>query len=252
MVTINKPLNLVGFVISKNYKNTIMKKLIVTRADANVKEIADITIPLMKKYANYCDADFKILSEPAPFLTSDHKPHYRILKVRELLEEYDRVLCLDVDILLNKDIPNIFDIVPEDKIGSIFEDKGSRKSHRKAIMDKVQSEWGDVNWREGYTNGGVFLLSKQHKDIFLPHNNQYYTDWGSGDVHMSYMARKLKYNIQELPFKWNHMTPFSESWNNYANRFDSFIIHYAGVGIFDIGVPNRLEQIKKDYQTIYG
>ena len=46
------------------------------------------------------------------------------------------------------------------------------------------------------------------------------------------------------------MTMFSESWNNFANRFDSNIIHYAGVGIFDGGCSNRIDQIKKDLEKI--
>ena len=142
-----------------------MKKLIVTRADGNIKEITDITLPIMEEYAEKCNANFKIISDPPPFLTGDNKPHYRILKVREFLEEYDRVLCLDADMLINKTTPDIFDIVPEDKIGSIFEDKGSRQQNRRQIISKVQNEWGNVGWSEGYTNAGTFLLSKQHKDI---------------------------------------------------------------------------------------
>tara|TARA_R110001606_G_C15389005_1_gene651282 strand:+ start:2950 stop:3645 length:696 start_codon:yes stop_codon:yes gene_type:complete len=228
-----------------------IKNLIITRADSNIKEITDITIPLMEEYAKNCNADFKIISEQPPFLTGDNKPHYRILKVRDYLEEYNRVLCLDADMIINKNTPNLFELVPEDKIGSIFEDKGSRQQNRRQIISKVQNEWGDVGWSEGYTNAGTFLLSKQHKDIFLPHEGKYYLDWGSADVHLSYMARKLRFEFFELSYRWNHMTPFSESWNNSSNRFDSFIIHYAGVGVFEKGVKNRIEQIKKDYKKIY-
>jgi hypothetical protein len=47
------------------------------------------------------------------------------------------------------------------------------------------------------------------------------------------------------------MTMFSEKWNNYANRFESNIIHYAGKGVFDVGVKNKLEQIKIDCDKIY-
>jgi hypothetical protein len=50
--------------------------------------------------------------------------------------------------------------------------------------------------------------------------------------------------------KWNHMTMFSEPWNGNANRFDSYIIHYAGKGVFD--KTSRMEQIKSDKDIIYG
>ena len=32
----------------------------------------------------------------------------------------------------------------------------------------------------------------------------------------------------------------SEEWNNFANRFDSYIIHYAGAGVFDNDCSNVL------------
>jgi lipopolysaccharide biosynthesis glycosyltransferase len=229
-----------------------MKKALITRADNNIKKMTDVTFIPMKEYAKRIDADFIVLDHKPQLLTDDNKTHYRILKVREILEEYDRVLLLDADMIVNKDIPNIFDIVPEDKIGSIYEDKGSRKPDRINKIKNIQSIWGDVNWKEGYTNAGTFVMSKQHRDIFLPHNNQYWVGWGSADLHMSYMAHKLGFNIHELPFTWNHMTMFSESWNGNADRFNSQIIHYAGGGVFDKGkVSNRFDQILNDYKEIY-
>jgi lipopolysaccharide biosynthesis glycosyltransferase len=228
-----------------------MKYVLVTRADANIKEMTNITLPPMKEYAKRIGADFIQLDHQPPVLTDDNKTHYRIIKVRDILEEYDRVLCLDADMLVNKNIPNIFDVVPEDKIGSIYEDKGSRKPDRLNKIAGIQRAWGNVGWTEGYTNAGTFVLSKMHRDILLPHNGKYWIGWGSADLHMSYMAHKLGFKIMELPFKWNHMTMFSEPWNGYADRFQSHIIHYAGGGVFEKGkVKSRLEQIKSDYKKI--
>jgi lipopolysaccharide biosynthesis glycosyltransferase len=227
-----------------------MKLALVTRADDNIKEMTDITFPLIKEYANKINSDFIILSETPPFLTADNKPHYRILKVYNILSEYDRVLCLDADMLINKNCPNIFDVVSENVIGSIYEDKGSRRDDRHQKIRDVQKAWGSVGWTEGYTNAGTFVLSSIHRNIFLPHNNQYWLEWGSADVHISYNIHKYGFKVQELEYKWNHMTMFSESWLN-ANRFKSYIIHYAGHGIFDNNIHSRIEQIKKDYDTIY-
>jgi hypothetical protein len=47
------------------------------------------------------------------------------------------------------------------------------------------------------------------------------------------------------------MTMFSEPWNNSADRFESHIIHYAGSGVFDSRVSNKVEQMKLDYKRIY-
>jgi len=227
-----------------------MKLALVTRADNNILEMTSITLPPMKEYAKRIGADFIQLDHQPPVMTEDNKTHYRILKVRDILEDYDRVLCLDADMLVNKDIPNIFEIVPEDMIGSIYEDKGSRRGDRHQKIAGVQRTWGNVGWKENYTNAGTFVLSAMHRDIFLPHNDQYWLGWGSADIHMSYNIHKYGFKVMELEYKWNHMTMFSEPWLN-ANRFESHIIHYAGKGIFDNGIPTRIEQIKKDNERIY-
>ena len=230
-----------------------MKKVaLVTRADDNIKEMSDITLPIIKGYADKVGAEFINLNHEAPFLTEDDNPHYRILKVLDLFDVYDRIIHVDADILITKECPNILEHVPEDHIGMIYEDKGSRTHNRRALIANVQQKWGDVGWREGYTNGGFSVWSKEHKNIFLPHNNQYWTSWGSADIHISYNIHKYGYKLQELDYKWNHMTMFSEPWNNNANRFDSYVIHYAGKGVFDSDCPDRVTQIKRDYKVLYG
>jgi len=211
-----------------------MSKLaLITRADSNIKEMTDITLPVIQEYADKIGAEFINLDHDAPFLTEDNKPHYRILKVIDLFDSFDRIA------------------VGEDSIGTIYEDKGSRVGNRRSLIRHVQSVWGDVGWTEGYTNAGVSVWSKQHKNIFLSHRGQYWTAWGSADIHMAYNAHKYGYKIQELDYKWNHMTMFSEDWNGNANRFDSHVIHYAGRGIFDPDCKDRLSQIKKDYKILY-
>ena len=72
--------------------------------------------------------------------------------------------------------------------------------------------------------------------------------FGIDDIHLGYQIHKMGFEIQELPFQWNHMTMFSEGWNGYANRFDSYIIHYAGAGTFD--ESNRTNQIKNDIKKL--
>ena len=170
------------------------------------------------------------------------------LHKKETLQDYDRILFMDSDVLVNNDCPNIFDVVPEDHIGSIYEDVGTRFHDRHRKMFAMQRQWGDLGWPAGYTNAGVFVVSKEHAPIFDPHNGKYCLGWGSADLHMAYMAKKNGFPIHELPFQWNHMTMFSEAWNKHADRFESHMIHYAGRGTFD--TSSRIDQIRKDAEEI--
>lgn len=232
-----------------------MKRAIVTRADAKL-EYFKFVKPIFVDYAKKCNADFIILDHLPPFFTEDNRPHWRILKVLQLLEKYERVLLLDADMLIMPNCPNLFDIVPEGKIGSIYEDKGSRKASRIDVICKIQNKFGVVDWFSGYTNAGTFLLDRTHKNLFMPGpQRQYWLGWGSVDAHFGWQIHKNKYEVFELPYTYNHMSMFSESWNGHPSRFDSYIIHYAGqVSRWQDYVPGmtKTDFMKNDIRKIYG
>ncbi len=53
-----------------------MKKLLIaTRANSNIKEMTDITHPVLKMYAEKCNADFKVIDKDIEGLHH----HWRIL-----------------------------------------------------------------------------------------------------------------------------------------------------------------------------
>ena len=233
-----------------------MNRAVVTRADSGVQEWIELTHPIMRMYAEKCNADFIVMCGPAPFTVPHHsgKPahYYRVAKIREMLECYDRILHLDTDMIVNKDTPDIFDVVPENMVGAVREDVGTRRHGRLEQMANIQNFYGDIGWRDQYINEGTFVVSRQHRDIFLPHNNQYWTGWAGSQGHMNYNINKNKFQIFDLGYQWNHMTMFSESWNGTPSRFDSHIIHYAGGGIFEKEkFDQKIDQARSDYGKIY-
>ena len=223
-----------------------MKLLITTRADEHISEMTNITHPIMKKYAEWVGADFMMLDHKSECEHEEGKWHYRILKHYDLFNEYDRILSLDSDVVITPRCPDIFKTVDFENIGTVYEDKGSRQSARRNTISEVQDYFGNINWHEGYINTGVFLTSNIHKDIFKKINNEFWEGWGFDDIHLGYNIHKNNFKVQELDFKWNHMTMFSETWNELPDRFFSYMIHYAGYGIFEPNVNSRIEQIKND------
>jgi len=234
-----------------------MKLLITTRADSNITEWVELTHPIIRKYAEKVRADFLVLDEDLNCEEASSGIglgvyQYRIMKHYDLHEEYDRIISFDTDMLLSPDCPNLFDEVPEDHIGSILEDKGTRRPQRLECIRAIKRKYGLIDWKDGYVNTGVFVTSKMHKDIYRKINDEYYTEWGTDDIHIGYLINKLGYKVKELSYKFNHMTMFSEEWNGSPDRFDSHIIHYAGRGIFDNSpAKNKLEQAKLDYVRWY-
>jgi len=215
-----------------------MKKLIVTRADNNIQNWKNLIHPILKEYAKRCNADFLCIWNDV----KDNSRAYAIMQLYDLFNKYDRILQIDTDCLILKHCPDIFDLVPYDEIGTIYEDVGSRQLHRRNLIKKIQDERQDVNWKSGYINTGVFITSKCHKEIFNP-SEPLWMDFGYDDVELGYQIHKNNFKIYELPFTFNHMSMFSESWNLFASKFDSYIIHFAGNG-FD----NRISRFNQIYQ----
>ena len=232
------------------------KLLLTTRADEGIKDWSDLTHPLLKEYARKVKADFMVLDHISDCKVGDGRWHFRIMKHYDLHEEYDRILHIDTDTLIMPDCPNLFEVVDSQEIGTCCEDKGTRKAARLHAIFLAQQKFGPISWNENYINTGVFVTSREHREIYTKINNQYWTDWGSDDIHLGYLIEKNKFEIDDLGYKFNHMTMVSESWNKNADRFDSHIIHYAGRGLFgdapSYGVKNKLEQAKSDYKRVYG
>jgi len=225
-----------------------MKYLMVTRADKAVKGYTEHTIPILKRYAKEWNVDFKILDE------SFGAPFWRTLALYDLFELYDRIFYVDSDVVINKDCPNIFDEVPFDTVGVVFEDKGSRLKDRRYQIVRIKKRFGgNKHWIDGYFNAGIMLVSKIHCDMFTKINNQLWNESFPEQTHFNYQMRKLGYKYVDLGYRWNHMSMFSETWHNSLSRFDSYIIHYAGNGKFlDKGKRSRTQLIIDDIKKIYG
>ncbi len=180
-------------------------------------------------------------------------------QIYELFDTYDRILRLDFDLIITPKCPNLFEIVPEHKIGVVFEDV-----NRDERILAIQERLGDVNWRERYINAGVVVVSKRHREVFnttIEEINDIQKIEGiitPEQDYFNYVIRKLGFEIHELSYKFNHIRHFP------ANRFDSYIIHYAGSWVFDedlrLKISERVDnelwremttiQMKRDYKKL--
>ena len=85
-----------------------MNAIITLTIDNFYKKIGQTTIPLMQKYAEKLSCDIHVIGERK---INKDTHHFEKFQMYDLLNEYDRILYLDVDILINKNCPNIFEII---------------------------------------------------------------------------------------------------------------------------------------------
>jgi len=224
-----------------------MKLLMATRTDESVREYTKYTIPILRKYAKEWGADFKILD------SSFGPGVWKILAFCDLLKSYNRILHVDSDIVMNKNCPNIFNIVSFNSVGLIFEDRGSREGNRRKEIAKIKQRFGgNEHWTRGYFNAGFFLVSQIHCDMFTRINGQLWDGVLLEQTHLNYQIMRLGYEYIDLGYKFNHMSMFSEAWNGSPSRFDSHVIHYAGGAKFpDKGKRSKVQLIRDDIEEIY-
>lgn len=204
-----------------------MKKAVVTLAIGDFyQKMSEITHPTIKKYAEKVGADFIVWKDQGEHTL----PHYKKLDLYKLLDEYDRIIYVDTDILVREDAPDLFLEVPEDKFG-IFDE--GRFADRAANMAQYLASHG-VNpkfWDGKYYNTGVMVMSKKHKPIFFAPTiedcNFFEQTW------LNFMIHITATEVHGLNYKMNRLSVL-DSYTGEP-RHDSWFLHYAGTRL----VPNE-------------
>ena len=142
-----------------------MKKLVLTIAvGKNYEIMSNYTHPSIKDYAQRIGADFKVVTESN--LTS---PHWeKFVNITDLLDEYDRILYIDTDVLVREDAADIFNVVPEDQLG-LFNEMPYTPQRNQSLYEACREH--DIvlkNWDGKYYNTGVMVIPRNFKELFKP------------------------------------------------------------------------------------
>ena len=119
--------------------------------------------PYVERYASVCEADpvFHV-HEKLPesfaarlhFISEHHKQRFaqltKLLCIADALKSYDRVLLLDDSCFVAPDSPDIFELVPDNRMGGVI-DSGL---------------WGKAAYPKLVMNTGVLCVSSIHRTFF--------------------------------------------------------------------------------------
>jgi hypothetical protein len=199
------------------------KHAVVTIAIGNAHSgIFQTTGPSIQNYAERIGADFIVLDKPVICGVS---PHYEKFQIKTLLEKYTRILYLDCDLIVRHDCPNLFEVVPENKLG-IF-NEGRFKDHSRMIEESEKIHNIKLKEYKGdYYNTGVMVISRMFRDLFqkpVVEDIYHYFE-------QSYLNLKIMYHeceVYDITYKFNRMKLMDEVTGEH--RLNSYIIHYAGV-----------------------
>jgi lipopolysaccharide biosynthesis glycosyltransferase len=192
------------------------------------ERVARVTKPKMKRYAEKIGADFISINN---FTLSDHFDEYSAywakLQLFEYLNHYDRIVYFDLDALVLSHCPNIFEIVPEDEFGALFETDFLFENGNVGL-EEYKRITGEVNWKGTYFNVGVMVLSKCHQEIFRLRKEMIFDCRFPEQLYLNYHAHENDVKFFHLDYKFNHMALFIAP-EKKSLRHESYVIHYAAM-----------------------
>lgn len=198
-------------------KNNLIFTIIVSDLQ---KEISKLTLPLIQRYSKKVGTDLEIIKElNDEYLTQDwHK-----YKISEYLKTYKRVLFISIDTIIREDSPNLFDIIPENKLSAFNE---GRYMARLPYVEQA-SKFYNISFRDrstSYYNTNILMASRMHRDLFILPKDFIYID--DVDPYFNLILKANKIEVYNLDWKFNRM----EFLDKYVgiSRLDSYFINYKG------------------------
>jgi lipopolysaccharide biosynthesis glycosyltransferase len=188
------------------------------------RNIGRFTHPWMYKYANKIGAEFIVLANKTKTI-----PHYEKFRIYDLLKGFDRIIYLDVDILVKENCPNLFEIVPESSFGiydeGLLANPEEKKIHQ-SIMEEAYKVYEIYKLPTSFYNTGVMVISKEHKEVFAQPEREVDIRYSEQPL-INLRLMHLKTNITDIGYKFNRMPYVDDDVKD--SRLNSHIIHYAGL-----------------------
>ncbi|KZN66539.1 hypothetical protein N473_09100 [Pseudoalteromonas luteoviolacea CPMOR-1] len=234
-----------------------MKKALFTLAIGN-NPMYKAALHSFKHYAQKIGADL-IVSDQLHYKIDIVDPKFNAspawtekLRIGELLKEYDRVLYVDSDIIIQPDARDIFEMY-QDLDTTYWLNEGLIKD-RKADISHICNVLGEQNWPSEknmltYYNAGVILTSRE-AGLFevtnleelqrLCNEISFYEQ-----SYFNYCLHKHGFKHQGIDKTFNHMDMFGSD-----GYLEADFIHYAGKGYAKTS-RRRDVQFLKDFSAIY-
>lgn len=193
-----------------------MKNAIITYLWQNLsyKEAFDrVVLPRLDFLAKKWDAELIVSNKFNDNLKNENWPegyelnqYNKSLILKDLVGNFNRSLCIDADIVLSREIPNIFEMYENGYFYAVLDGCEGDKYcfHRVEEMIASQAMLGSINWTYGYYNVGFMLLEKEHKIIFEDENYKMFLSF-SDQTKINYYLRKYKIPHRNLSRKYNSM-----------------------------------------------
>ncbi|MBR8826570.1 MAG: hypothetical protein DSM107014_01475 [Gomphosphaeria aponina SAG 52.96 = DSM 107014] len=216
------------------------KQAVITLA-VGYQEFWQRTHAIMQDYSTRIGADLiKITSiDQETTIASGYK--LAKFKIYDLLCVYDRIIYLDGDIVIHPQCPNLFDLVPENKLGVVCE---RQPYFNREEVFQLACEFYGAKYQgnsEQWFNTGMMVISRQHQHMFkIPAKiKEFRARNGDGSLapeRFTWLDMPLlncsgilhNVEIQDLGFQFNYLQPLKYFSPQPFAPEAAFIFHGCG------------------------
>ena len=220
----------------------LQKKAVVTLTmGVEYTSIAQMTHPSIKAYAKKIGADFHVIEDRK--LRHNVPVGYEKLQLKEMLNEYHRIIFIDTDIIIRPDTPDLFTFVPEGWFGALNE--GEWMPERITSLEGSCKDFGLAapHFKNQYYNTGVMVLEQRHSCIF--EEPPVYIDHFYEQSYLNIMLARNLVKIRNLSISFNRMSFVDALKISNEHYLESHIVHYAGA-LKQLGLNGLCNQIAND------
>lgn len=168
--------------------------------------------------------------------------------LKDVLSKFDKVLAIDADMVLSKNMPNIFEMYENGYFYAVLDGRQGDQYcfHRTEEMIASQAMLGSVNWTHGYYNVGFMLMEKKHKIIFEDENYKIFLRF-SDQTKINYYLRKYKIPHRPLSREYNSMAINSLESNLSPKEIDLVTPDILSKNVYAAHAAAIPKEIKNDY-----
>jgi hypothetical protein len=191
------------------------KAIVTMIVGTQAEELAQYTLPMIRKYATKCNADVLVIDRN----TGDDYVLASKFQIHSIAKRYAQTLFVDIDVIVKDNAPNLFTAFPR---GAVMHNDSAKLSRIDWFIGNLQDVCQSQNvpllpievW-----NTGVVVCDRASADIWTPPINTLPRHHLSEQTWVGVNAKRLGIEIQDLPSTMNWQWWFPDFGDNSKNAY---------------------------------
>lgn len=192
--------------------------------------------PFQKAYADKYGHSFHVIEKehfhvrPNRFKKRRVRYHMEKFQLQRLLNDYQRILYLDADVIPTDHAPDLLSVVPEGAWGCVREPRSANDWKFKEELERMAGRLGAIPadaWKL-YFNTGVLVFDRSHEALWEWNPDDVFSGRWPEQTLLNHRILRSNTTVFELDERFNYIPQVGPDWEDSAKRLNAFFIHYAG------------------------